>query len=84
MGSPAKYSYCFAEAESDSPWDPLHVEQGFKDDMSTVTVMAVEAPQNVNDHRSRSAEDLLNTIVHTAATAGCNNSHVPGELLVVM
>jgi hypothetical protein len=84
MGSPAKYSYCFREAEEESPWDPLHVDQGFKEDMSTVTVMAAEAPQNVNDHRSRSAEDLLDTIVHTAATAGCNNSHVPGELLVVM
>lgn len=84
MGSPAKYSFCFAEAESESPWEPLHVEIGYKSDVSTVTMMAAEAPQNVNDHRSTKAEDLLDTIIHTAAVAGCNNSHVPGELLIIM
>jgi hypothetical protein len=84
MGSPAKYSYCFAEAEYESPWESLHVERGHKSDTSTVTVMAAEAPHNVNDHRSTNAEDLLDTIIHTAAVAGCNNSHVPGELLLIM
>jgi len=83
MGSPAKYSYCFSEAEEESPWKPLHVE-GNDLDTSTVTVMAAEAPQNINDHRSTRAEDLLDTIVHTLSTAGCNNSHVPGEILVIM
>lgn len=84
MGSPAKYSFCFAEAENESPWEPLHVEKGFNADTSTVTVMAAEAPHNVNDHRSKHAEDILDTIIHTAAVAGCNNSHVPGEMLVIM
>lgn len=84
MGSPAKYSYCFGEAEEENPWEPLHVERGFEAETSTVTVMAAEAPQNVNDHRSRTAEDLMDTIIHTAATAGCNNSHVPGELLIII
>jgi hypothetical protein len=83
-GSPAKYSYCFAEAEAESPWEPLHVERGFSGDENTVTVLAAEAPHNVNDHRSQTAEDLLDTIIHTVATAGCNNSHVPGEILVIM
>lgn len=84
MGSPAKYSFCFGETEDESPWKPLHVERGYKSDVSTVTVMAAEAPQNVNDHRSMNAEDLLDTIIHTAAVAGCNNSHVPGEMLLIM
>jgi len=84
MGSPAKYSYCFAENEEESPWEPLHVERGLPEDSSAVTVLGMEAPHNVNDHRSQRAEDVLDTIVHTAATAGCNNSHVPGEMLVIM
>jgi len=84
MGSPAKYSYCFGENENESPWEPLNVERGLKEDYSTVTVMAAEAPQNVNDHRSKNAEELLDTIIQTLSTAGCNNSHVPGELLVIM
>ena len=84
MGSPAKYSYTFAEAESESPWEPLHIERGFEPHTSTTTVMAVEAPHNVNDHRSKHAEDLLETISCTLSTPGCNNSHVPGEILVIM
>lgn len=83
-GSPAKYSFCFAENQEENPWEPLHAERGYERSDSTVTVMAAEAPHNVNDHRSQSAEELLETISHTAATAGCNNSHVPGELLVIM
>ncbi len=84
MGSPSKYSYCFGEAENENPWEPLHVERGFKSDESTVTVMGLDSPHNVNDHRSQNAEDLLDTIIDTASVAGCNNSHVPGEMLVVM
>lgn len=84
MGSPSKYTYAFAEDENESPWEALHCERGFKPETSTVTVMAAEAPQNINDHRSKNAEDLLDTIVHTSSTAGSNNSHVPGEVLLIM
>lgn len=84
MGSPAKYSYAFAENEVETPWESLSVERGFDSSLSTSTVMAVEAPQNVNDHRSKSAEDLLETIAKTASTPGSNNSHVPGEFLLIM
>lgn len=84
MGSPSKYSYCFGEAENENPWEPLHVERGFKADESTVTVMGLDSPHNVNDHRSKTAENLLDTIIDTASVAGCNNSHVPGEMLVIM
>ncbi len=84
MGSPAKYSYTFAEAESESPWEPLHCERGFKEESSTITALAVEAPHNVNDHRSKHAEEVLETISHTVSTAGCNNSHVPGEILIIL
>jgi len=84
MGSPSKYSFCFGEVEIENPWNPLHVERGFKENESTVTLMALDSPHNVNDHRSKTAEDLMDTIIHTAAVAGCNNSHVPGEMLIIM
>ncbi len=84
MGSPSKYSYCFGEAENENPWEPLHVERGFGAEESTVTMMGLDSPHNVNDHRSKTAEDLLDTIIDTASVAGCNNSHVPGEMLVIM
>ncbi len=84
MGSPSKYSFCFGEAENKNPWGPLHIERGFGENESTVTMMALDSPHNVNDHRSKTAEDLIDTIIHTAAVAGCNNSHVPGEMLIIM
>lgn len=84
LGSPAKFTYCFAENEDESPWEPLHVERGNSPSSSSVTVLGMEAPLNVNDHRSLKASNLLDTIVYTASTPGCNNSHVPGELLVIM
>ena len=84
MGSPAKYSYTFAESESESPWESLHVERGCEPLTSTITVMALESPHNVNDHRSKHADELLETISYTLSTPGCNNSHVPGEILVII
>jgi hypothetical protein len=38
LGNPGKYSLVFAENEEDSPWEPLHVERGFKKEDSTVTI----------------------------------------------
>jgi hypothetical protein len=38
LGNPGKYSLVLAENEEDSPWEPLHVERGFKKEDSTVTI----------------------------------------------
>ena len=29
LSSPGRYSFCFAENEARSPWEPLHVEKGY-------------------------------------------------------
>ncbi len=39
LGNPAKYSLVIGENEEESPWEPLHVEFGYKREDSTVTVM---------------------------------------------
>jgi hypothetical protein len=38
LGNPGKYTMVIAENEEESPWEPLHVERGFKKEDSTVTV----------------------------------------------
>ena len=38
FGNPGKYTMVAAENEEASPWEPLHVEHGFKKEDSTVTV----------------------------------------------
>jgi hypothetical protein len=37
-GNPGKYTMVIAENEEENPWEPLHVEQGFKKEDSTVTL----------------------------------------------
>jgi hypothetical protein len=38
LGNALAYSLCFAENEERSPWEPLHVQKGFKPTDSTVSV----------------------------------------------
>lgn len=73
FGSPAKYSYLAAENQADSPWEPLHVERGFSEEASTVTVIGAECPHNVNDHQSITGIGILKMIAGTMATTGNND-----------
>jgi len=57
-GNPGKYTFCFAENEEDSPWEPLSVERGFPAGGSAVTVFAGEGPKTVFDQLSRRPESL--------------------------
>jgi len=74
QGQPGKYSYCVAENEEENPWQPLHVERGFRTKDSTVTVFAAEAPHNINEHNSITGKGLLMSIAATMATPGNNNA----------
>jgi len=58
LGNPGKYTYCFAEDEEGSSWEPLSVERGLKPGQSAVTVFAGYGLQGVTDQRSRDPESL--------------------------
>jgi hypothetical protein len=83
-GQPSKYTYCIAENEEESPWDPLHVEMGFDRSDNVVTVNGVENPHNINDHAAEDAENLLITYAASIATQGNNNIlYQGGEPLLI-
>lgn len=84
QGTPAKWSFCFAENEARSPWEPYRVSVGLAEDDSAVTVAAVEGPHNVNDHQSDSGEELLFTIAETMAVPGANTLYRGGDQFVVL
>ena len=67
MGHPAQYTFCVGENEEESPWEPLHVEKGFRPDQSTVTLFGGHSPLQINDHASRSAEQLALSLGWTMA-----------------
>jgi hypothetical protein len=73
QGQPSKYTYCIAENEEDSPWEPLHVEKGFEASTSTITVIAAENPHNINEHVAINGEELLTSICNSVMTMGSNN-----------
>lgn len=83
-GTPAKYSYCIAENEAESPWEAFNIEEGFPAGSTTVTVVAAEGPHNVNDHESTSAEGILKTIAGTVAITGSNNAHHEARPVVAL
>ena len=82
FGSPAEFTYCFAESDKDNPWQPLHTEL-YGPEITSVTVHKCEGPHNVMDPRS-GPEDLLKAIAATAATPGGNNLIHPSQLLVLL
>ena len=58
LGNPGKYTYCFAEDEEGSSWEPLAVERGVAPGRSAVTVFAGFGLQGVVDQKSRDPDSL--------------------------
>ena len=74
LGHPGKYSYCIAEAENETHWNPLHVERGFDRAQSAVTVFACESPRQVR--ASGGPDTILNTVADVASALGTSLSTV--------
>ena len=72
IGHPGKYTYCIAEADTDTHWIPLHVERGFSADQSTVTVFAGESPRQVR--AVGYPEPILIALADVASSLGSNMS----------
>ena len=62
LGNPGKLSFCFAEDEEGSPWEPLSVERGLEAGQSAVTLFAGSGVQGVVDQLSRTPESLARTL----------------------
>ena len=65
-GQPGKYTFCCAENEAASPWEPLHVERGYSVDTSTVTVVNASGTWNMLI-TAKDAADVLAMIADTMA-----------------
>lgn len=87
LGQPGKYTFCFAENETASPWPALHVERGFAPDTSVVTVAGVAGNVEIVDSSSASAQDLIHTYANSmliAGTISMSGYIGGGEPLIVM
>lgn len=70
IGHPGKYSYCIAEDEAGSPWEPLYVARGIPREQSAVTVFAAEGPHQVYNETSSTPEGILDTYAASLRNAG--------------
>lgn len=85
QGHPSKYTYCIAENQAVSPWEPLHVERGFAAEDSTVTLIACHNPVNIHDTVSTSARGVLTTAADTMTTIGGSKLYrAPGEVFLLL
>ena len=85
FGSASKYTCCFAEYEERSPWEPLHVERGFDNDDSVVTLFGLESgPRQIADQTSRTARALVGSIGLGAEASWHPKTHNFGDVLLVV
>ena len=61
-GNPGKLSFCVAEDEEGSPWEPLAEWRGAPGGADALTIFAGEGPRCVVDQAARTPEELSNTL----------------------
>ncbi len=83
-GHPGKYTFCIGENEDANPWEPLHVERGFKLEESVVTVSHTEAPHSMTENFRTDPEGILEVFADSMATLGCNNLYSQGEPVLAL
>jgi hypothetical protein len=72
LGHPGKFSYCLAEDEEDTRWQPLAALRGIPPGVSAVTVMAAMAPRQIMNEWTTEPREILETF---AAEMRANQRH---------
>jgi len=70
LGGPGKYTFCFAEDEEDSTWEPLSVARGIPAGTSAVTLFQGDGIQGFIDQRSRTPEELTRSFAMSLVAVG--------------
>ena len=83
LGNPGKYSFCFAENEENHPWEPLHVERGFRPEQSAVTVYASNSLYQVYNQLASTPEPLLLCFADALCNLGSPNVRGYNQSLIV-
>ena len=68
LGTPGKYTFCFAEDETDPEWTPLHVARGLGREQSAVTLFHGDGVQGVAAQRSRTPQELARSLAMALCT----------------
>ena len=83
LGTPGKYTFCFAEAE-DSEWLPLAEERGVPSGNSAVTLFAGEGVQGIVDQKSRDPESLARSFALALRSVDHPKMAMAGDAVLVV
>ena len=83
QGHLAKIADAITENVEQSPWEPYHVEKGFRDTDNVVTVFTVEPMQMVDDHSALSAQGILANFGSQMATSGNRPMFGPAQHMLI-
>jgi hypothetical protein len=84
LGTPAKYTLCFAEQPPAPPWEPLHVALGFDAADTTVTLVATEGPHQIANHLNGDPAGIVATIAAAIANPASFPVGKGGQGVVVL
>ena len=84
LGNPGKYTFCFAENETNSAWESLSVERGFKAGSSTVTLFAGDGVQAVMDQLSRDPKSLARSLAVCLRSVGHPKKALACDAMLVL
>lgn len=83
FGQGGRFTCCFAEDEEANPWEPLHVERGFRAEDSTVTAYPGASPQPIYNPGADEHWAMLDTMADGMAALGNVQLRVMGDTMVV-
>ncbi len=83
IGTTRKFVHCIAENEAMSPWEPYHVDKGFKRDESAISIFVTDGELDVQDQGNTTGEGLLKTIAYgcTFGTRSLGEHHAAERLI---
>ncbi|WP_183507603.1 thioredoxin family protein [Methylobacterium brachythecii] len=70
LGGPGKYTFCFAEDESDPTWQTLASSRGIDPGKNAVTLFQGDGIQGFLDQRSRTPEELTKSLAMSLLAVG--------------
>ncbi|HKF20705.1 MAG TPA: TlpA disulfide reductase family protein [Candidatus Angelobacter sp.] len=84
LGNSGKFSFCIAENEEESPWEPFHVDRGLQRGESALSLFAAEPPRGVSEHTAQRGETVLRAVCQALATVWSYRLCGRNEAVVVL
>ena len=84
MGNPGKYTYCFAEDESDPDWTSLAMDRGYDRGDSVINLFAGEGLQAFVDQQSREPASLAKNLANSLRSVVNTRSFGLADAIVVI